>query len=116
MSEPDIASMAGVWKIFGRRWTLAILQTLGAAEPYRFTQLKRSLRGISGTMLSERLSELESEGLVAKKVYCSVPPKVEYRLTPSASELLLIIRNIYAWRARWTLGKDMYEIMKLAAR
>ena len=77
MSEDDNFD-GEIWKILGRRWTLEILQNLSAAEALRYSELKRLLPGISGTVLSERLLELEAGGLLTKKVYSSVPPKVEY--------------------------------------
>ena len=94
MSEPGLLGAAETWKILGRRWTIAILQTLASADVLRFTELKKSLRGVSGTMLSERLLELENEGLLTKKVYGSVLPRVEYRLTASAIELVLVLREV----------------------
>ena len=116
MSEPKKDGMAELWKILGRRWTLAILQNLSAAEARRFSEIKKSLQSISGTMLSERLAELEREGLVTKKVYSAVPPKVKYRLTASARELFHILRDVCAWRIRWARGNDLYELVNLSAR
>lgn len=99
MSDPEFLRAAGIWKVLGRRWTLAILENLNAVEALRFTELKRSLT-ISGTVLSRRLLELEREGLVSKQIYDSVPPKVEYRLTPSATELVLIMEDLCTRHAR----------------
>lgn len=116
MSEPDLLGAAGTWRILGRRWTLAILQTLASAGVLRFTELKKYLDGVSGTVLSERLLELEREGLLTKKVYGTVPPRVEYRLTASARELVLIMKDVCAWHARWMPKTDLYEILNLPAR
>ncbi|HEY7733263.1 MAG TPA: helix-turn-helix domain-containing protein [Nitrososphaera sp.] len=100
MSELEFLRVAGIWKILGRRWTIAILDSLNAAEERRFIELKNALR-ISSTMLSERLLELEKEGVVEKKIHSSMPPKVKYRLTDAARELLVIMRDLGIWRARW---------------
>ncbi|MGI0037916.1 MAG: winged helix-turn-helix transcriptional regulator [Nitrososphaera sp.] len=116
MSEPELLGAAETWKILGRRWTLAILQTLASADVLRFTELKKTLKGVSGTMLSERLLELENEGLITKKVYGSVPPKVEYRLTGSARELVLIMRQVCTWHARRMPETGKYEILSQPAR
>lgn len=99
MSDQDLLADSDVWKILGRRWTLAILHNIANAETIRFIELKKALIGISGTMLSERLLELENEGLVEKKIYHSMRPKSEYRLTAKAKELLLIMRDVHVWRA-----------------
>jgi DNA-binding HxlR family transcriptional regulator len=52
-------------------------------------------------VLSERLLELEREGLVSKKIYPEVPPRVEYSLTPQAKELEVIIKELGRWVSRW---------------
>jgi DNA-binding HxlR family transcriptional regulator len=75
----------------------------GKQDFIRFGELKKSFSG-SSTMLSERLQELEREGLVAKKVHGSVPPKVEYSLTASARELDAIVKELGGWYARWKAG------------
>ena len=91
----------GILRVLGKRWTLPILSSMGGREIVRFGELKRSLAGISSTTLSERLQQLEREGLVAKKIYGSVPPRVEYSLTASAKELGAIMGEIGSWHARW---------------
>ncbi len=67
--------------ILGGKWTLLILRDL-FNETKRFGQLQKSLKGISPKTLSSRLQELEKEGIIAKKVYPEVPPRVEYSLAP----------------------------------
>jgi DNA-binding HxlR family transcriptional regulator len=79
--------------MLGKRWTLAILKSMGS-EAVRFGEIKKALAGISSTVLSERLRELEQEGLVAKNVHGS---KVEYGLTGSARELQAILAKVDAW-------------------
>jgi DNA-binding HxlR family transcriptional regulator len=111
MSDPgsnqDLDRIAGIWKMLGKRWTLQILGILSSREATRFNELKRSLAGISGTILSERLLELEREGLVTKKIYGMVPPRVEYRLTASAREL----ESILAEFGRWCAGRNSIYLM-----
>ena len=57
--------------------------------------------GISSTVLSDRLLELEREGLISKKIYPQIPPKVEYRMTPQARELETIMIELGKWANRW---------------
>jgi DNA-binding HxlR family transcriptional regulator len=59
------------------------------------------LSGISSTVLSDRLLDLEREGLISKKIYPEIPPRVEYRMTPQAKELLNIIDELRKWANRW---------------
>ena len=95
------ALLAGVWEVLGRRWSLHILYALCTKEVIRFNDLKRSLKGISSTVLSERLLELEREGLVTKKIYPEVPPRVEYSMTPRAKELEVIMKELGRWAEKW---------------
>ncbi len=73
-----------IWEILGKRWSLHILRNLSTNGTIRFNALKRLLPGISSTVLSERLLELEREGLITKKIYPEVPIRVEYILTSRA--------------------------------
>ena len=70
-------SVVDVWELLGRRWSLHILKNLKTKDVIRFNELKRSLPGISSTVLSERLLELEREGHVQKKIYPEVGPRDE---------------------------------------
>jgi DNA-binding HxlR family transcriptional regulator len=90
-----------IWEVLGKRWSLLIIKNLSTKETIRFNELKRALSGISSTVLSERLLELEREGLVTKKIYPEVPPRVEYSLTAPAKELEVIIKELAHWVARW---------------
>lgn len=90
-----------IWEVLGKRWSLLIIKNLSTKETIRFNELKRALSGISSTVLSERLLELEREGLVTKKIYPEVPPRVEYSLTAQAKELEVIIKELAHWVARW---------------
>ena len=93
--------IANIWEVLGRRWTLLILKNFCIKEVIRFNELKRSLSGISSTVLSDRLLDLEREGLLSKKIYPEIPPKVEYRMTPQARELESIINELRKWADRW---------------
>jgi DNA-binding HxlR family transcriptional regulator len=89
------------WKVLGKRWSLLILKSLDSKESIRFNELKRTLSGISSTVLSDRLLELEREGLIIKKIYPEIPPKVEYSLTFRAKELGVILASLGNWVKRW---------------
>lgn len=97
MSDQELGRIVGIWKMLGKRWTLQILKSMGSREVTRFSELKRSLAGISSTVLSERLLELEREGLVTKKIYGAVPPRVEYSLTASAKDLESVLAEFGRW-------------------
>src|SRR6185503_11491076 len=93
--------IANIWEVLGRRWSLLVLKNLCDRDVIRFNELKRALPGISSTVLSDRLLELEREGLISKKIYAEIPPKVEYRMTPQARELEIIMTKLRKWANRW---------------
>jgi DNA-binding HxlR family transcriptional regulator len=78
--------VSGILRVLGRRWTLQILRSLSADRALRFVELK-SMMGVSSTVLSERLMELEREGLVAKV-------STGYSLTTSARELKSLLSGV----------------------
>ena len=105
-TEDEIASeIANVWEVLGRRWSLLILKNLCTNEVVRFNEFKKLLAGISSTVLAYRLLELEREGLVSKKIYPEIPPKVEYRLTIRAKELRVIFKELGTWASRWKVPR-----------
>ena len=93
--------IVNIWEVLGRRWALLILRNLFTKEVIRFNELKRLMPGISSTVLTDRLLELEREGLISKKISAEIPPKVEYRLTVQARELGILLKEIGRWAQRW---------------
>lgn len=87
-------------RIVSGKWTLLILRDL-AAGPCRFTQLERSLAGISPRTLSQRLRVLEEEGIIAREVYPEAPPRVEYRLTVKGRDIGPIVDAMRAYGEQW---------------
>jgi len=94
------------------RWTLGIL-TVTAQGQVRFSELQRSVRGISRRMLTLKLRQLERDGLLVRTVYPTVPPRVEYALTDIASELLDTLRGLTDWAVRHretvVAARDAYD-------
>jgi DNA-binding HxlR family transcriptional regulator len=80
----------------GDKWSLMAVQSLNEG-PKRFSQLKRDMTGVSQRMLSRSLRHLEREGLVARTVYPTNPPTVEYALTPAGATLTEAIRPLLEW-------------------
>ena len=81
----------------GRRcWSLLVICIL-ADGVRRFSELRREIDGISQRMLTLTLRQLEREGLVDRKVFPVVPPRVDYKLTPLGSTLLDTIQSLVAW-------------------
>ncbi len=93
--------------IIGGRWTMLILRDLFSGTR-RFGELRKSLAGISPRTLSARLKFLEQEGIVERKVYPEVPPKVEYSLTQRGRTLGRIIKGLKDWGKEHS-GKEQGE-------
>lgn len=104
-SEKETVEVVSIWEVLGRRWSLLILKNLCTKEAIRFNEFKTLLPGISSTVLADRLLELEREGLVSKKIYPEIPPKVEYSLTIRAKELGIVLRELGKWATRWKMPR-----------
>jgi DNA-binding HxlR family transcriptional regulator len=103
-SESEIAAFCPEFhhavELIGRRWTGAILRALLAGLT-RYSDLARAVPGLSDRMLSERLRELEAEGIVVRTVAPTTPVCIQYRLTEKGRDLTAVIRAIGAWAERW---------------
>lgn len=82
--------------VIGSKWTLLIIYQIND-RTIRFAQLRRQLPGISEKILSSQLQSLVKHGLVHRKSYDVVPPKVEYSLTPKGQKILPILQQIEAF-------------------
>ena len=87
-------------EIIGNKWTPLIVRDLARGRR-RFSELERSLGGISPKTLSERLKRLEEAGGVTRACFAEVPPRVEYSLTPKGFALLPVIESMRAFGAEW---------------
>ena len=83
-------------EVIGGRWKILILWHL-FQEVKRFSALRRDIGGITQKMLTEQLREMERDGVIHRKVYPQVPPKVEYSLTPLGESLKPVVDAMTAW-------------------
>ena len=82
--------------LMGNKWKLLIIRDL-LASTRRFGELRKNLEGISQRVLTQNLRELENDGLIKRKVYAEVPPRVEYSLNELGRSLLPIISTMADW-------------------
>jgi len=82
------------------KWTLLVIRDLAEGRA-RFCELERSLAGISPRTLSLRLRALEEEGIVERRTFPEVPPRVEYALTEKGRALLPIVESMRAYGTHW---------------
>lgn len=99
--EPKAGCIECAAHILGSKWTALILRDL-ATGPKRFCEFERSMPGISPRTLSQRLDDLEKEGIVSKKSFAEVPPRTEYTLTPKGSDLLPVLEKMAIWGAKYS--------------
>jgi DNA-binding HxlR family transcriptional regulator len=92
-------------ELIGRRWTGAILSALlmGAT---RFTDIIHAVPGLSDRLLSERLKELEAEGIVRRIVHPETPVRIEYQLTDKGHDLYTVTNALTEWASRWMVQPD----------
>ncbi len=83
--------------IIGGKWKPLILHHLSQTEKKRFGELRRSIPNITQKMLTQQLRELEQDGMINRKVYAQVPPKVEYSLTPLGTTFMPIMEALCQW-------------------
>ncbi len=87
-------------QLLGKRWTGLILDTM-LEGPQRFCEMTAIVEGLSDRVLSDRLRELESEGVVERVVYPQIPVRVEYRLTAKGRDLRPVVQAIHQWAEEW---------------
>jgi DNA-binding HxlR family transcriptional regulator len=96
-------------ELFGGKWKgMALYHLLDGTK--RFNELKRNVGGVTQRMLTKQLRELETDGLISRKVYAEVPPKVEYRLTDKGKSLRTILLALEKWGARYALPQASAKV------
>lgn len=88
-------------ELIGRRWSGAIVRALLAGS-VRFGDVLHRVPGLSDRLLSERLRELETEGIVVRTVFPEIPVRIEYHLTEKGMELERIIAAVDVWAGKWS--------------
>jgi DNA-binding HxlR family transcriptional regulator len=103
----EICPVRNVIARFGNKWALLVILILSENKVLRFSELKKMIPDVSSRMLSSTLRTLEADGLVSRKVYPEVPPKVEYSLTETGLSLVPFIGQLTEWAQ-----KHMKSIVK----
>jgi DNA-binding HxlR family transcriptional regulator len=116
---PDECPVSQVLELIGHKWAVQVLGTLDQADrPLRFRELQRSLNRITQKELTNRLRELETSGMVHRRAYAEVPPRVEYRMTELGRTIMPLMLALAEWvkKHRPTLnvkggtGRDTHAI------
>lgn len=98
MNRDDLPEcpVATTVRLIGSKWKLLIIHSL-LASPQRFSELKKSLTGISQKVLTDNLRALEDDGLVTRQIYAEVPPRVVYSLSKLGQTLRPILDAMRDW-------------------
>ncbi|MGH9977727.1 MAG: winged helix-turn-helix transcriptional regulator [Nitrososphaeraceae archaeon] len=90
-------------ELITKRGTLEILIPLCCTtDPVRYIKFRRSMKGFSSKTLAIRLKQLESNGILERKAYNEIPPRVEYRLTGKGQELVESLIGLLQWMRKWS--------------
>ena len=81
----------------GDRWSMLVLLTLNEAGTLRFTALKARMADVSQRMLAQTLRQLQQDGLVSRTAYSTVPPRVDYALTPLGQSIMVPLLALAQW-------------------
>lgn len=100
-------------KVLGGKWKPILINAIYFTAPARFGELKRSVRGITQSMLTQQLRELEDDGIISRKIYAEIPPKVEYTLTEFGLTLSPVIQTMAAWGKEYRLNKQKVQSKKI---
>lgn len=94
--------------VIGGKWKIPILYYLDVHGTLRYSEIKKLVSGITGTMLAQSLKELEEYQLISRKQYNEMPLRVEYSICNNSSDLLVIIKELNQWGTN--LKKDWEKI------
>ncbi len=112
-SEYCVCKLIGAIDVIGRKWSLVIVGLLGNKESYRFSEIQKELKVISPRTLTDTLKKLEKLGVIKRRVFNEIPPRVEYSLTESGKQLRKIALELLDWSSRIEgLGNAHCVIMK----
>jgi DNA-binding HxlR family transcriptional regulator len=97
VKAPQICPVRDVLHEVTDKWSMLAIMVLGKHTTLRFNELKTEIRGVSQKMLTVTMKKLEKNGLVTRKVYPQIPPKVEYTITPMGMEFLQNLTVMLDW-------------------
>jgi len=93
-------------QVLGGKWKPILINAIYHTSPARFGELKRSVKGITQSMLTSQLRQLEDDGIISRKIYAEIPPRVEYTLTEFGLTLSPIMQAMAEWGKQYRLNKE----------
>ncbi|MDY6269421.1 MAG: helix-turn-helix domain-containing protein [Selenomonadaceae bacterium] len=102
-------------EIFGGKWDSRILCVLAAAAPMRYSELRKEMANITDAVLASSLKKLQNDGMIDRRQYNEIPPRVEYRLTEKGASVIPILQSICHWAGAYH-KEDNEHTMKQCQR
>lgn len=105
--DENSCPVTATMKVLGGKWKAILINAIYHTSPARFGELKRNVTGITQSMLTQQLRELEEDGIISRKIYAEIPPRVEYTLTEFGLTLSPIMQSMAKWGKEYRLNKQM---------
>lgn len=104
--DENSCPVTATMKVLGGKWKAILINAIYHTSPARFGELRRSVKGITQSMLTSQLRELEEDGIVSRKIYAEIPPRVEYTLTEFGLTLSPIMQSMAKWGYEYRMKKQ----------
>ena len=104
--DENSCPVTATMQVLGGKWKAILINAIYLTSPARFGELKRSVKGITQSMLTQQLRELEDDGLISRKIYAEIPPRVEYTLTEFGLTLSPIMQSMATWGKEFRIKKQ----------
>lgn len=104
--DEESCPVTATMQVLGGKWKPILINAIYLTAPARFGELKRSVKGITQSMLTQQLRELEDDGIISRKIYAEIPPRVEYTLTEFGLTLSPIMLSMAEWGKEYRISKQ----------
>jgi DNA-binding HxlR family transcriptional regulator len=104
--DENSCPVTATMQVLGGKWKAILINAIYHTSPARFGELKRSVKGITQSMLTQQLRELEEDGIIGRKIYAEIPPRVEYTLTEFGLTLSPIMLSMAKWGEEYRMKKQ----------
>ncbi|SHE58927.1 winged helix-turn-helix transcriptional regulator [Chryseobacterium takakiae] len=104
--DENSCPVAATMQVLGGKWKSILINAIYLTAPARFGELRRSVTGITQSMLTSQLRELEQDGIISRKIYAEIPPRVEYTLTDFGLSLSPIMLAMAEWGKQYRLKNE----------
>lgn len=105
--DENSCPVTATMQVLGGKWKAILINAIYLSSPARFGELKRSVKGITQSMLTSQLRELEDDGIISRKIYAEIPPRVEYTLTEFGLSLSPIMLAMAEWGKQYRMNNEL---------